>query len=260
MDEKGATAAADGKALLLLGGDLCDDEFWRHPLDSLGDVAGMSVGDLGTGEDLGAAAERLLAAAPARFALCGFAMGGHVALEMVRRAPERVAQLALIGTIAGPDGSEALERRKALIRLIDEGNFRQAVATLMPLMMHVSRLAERSLGDRVMAMAGRVGAAAFQARQKACMMRPDGRRALARIGCPVLVVAGRQDALAPLDGQRELARRIADADLVVIEGCGHLAPLERPEAVSALLRYWLARGGIQRPPACGKTKNNRSFE
>ena len=73
------------------------------------------------------------------------------------------------------------------------------------------------------------------------MGRPDSRPDLPRVACPTLVLCGRQDALTPLGAHEEMARAIPDARLVVVEECGHISPLERPETVTGALREWLAR-------------------
>jgi pimeloyl-ACP methyl ester carboxylesterase len=86
-----------------------------------------------------------------------------------------------------------------------------------------------------------VGPEAFVRQQTANAARPDSRPDLARIACPTLVACGRQDALTPLALSEEMARGIPNSTLVVIEDCAHLPTLERPQAATALLRYWLLR-------------------
>jgi pimeloyl-ACP methyl ester carboxylesterase len=88
-------------------------------------------------------------------------------------------------------------------------------------------------------MAERVGRDAFLRQQRLLMNRPDSRHDLALIHCPTVVVCGRQDRLTPLADSEEMAEKIRRAKLVVIEDCGHLSTMERPRAVSAVLRYWL---------------------
>ena len=110
----------------------------------------------------------------------------------------------------------------------------------MPLLIHPDRLAEEELTARVKASARNVGPEAYVRQQRAVMSRPDGRKDLKKIKCPALVLCGRQDALTSVDLHEEMAAGIANARLVIIEDCGHLAPLERPEAVSAAMRGWLS--------------------
>jgi pimeloyl-ACP methyl ester carboxylesterase len=225
--------------LLLLPGLLCDERLWRPQIEALADVATSSVADLATRDSIPAMAQAALAAAPPRFALAGLSMGGYVAQEIMRRAPSRVERLALLDTSARPDTPEQTERRKALLALAGRGKFKGVTPRLLPFLVHPSRLEDWPLVDTVMAMAEDVGAAAFFRQQAAIMGRPDGRPDLARIACSTLVLCGRQDAITPLAVHEEMAAEIARSRLVVVEGCGHLATLERPAEVSAALREWL---------------------
>ncbi len=226
--------------LVLLPGLLCDAALWAHQYARLGDVAEpITVADLTGHDSMGALAEVVLAAAPPRFALAALSMGGYVAFEMMRRAPERVLRLALIATTARPDSEEQTRRRRGLITLSGSGKFRGVTPRLLPMLIHPDRQADVPLTDAVMAMAARIGADAFRHQQTAIMGRPDSRPDLARIACPTVVIGGREDALTPPELLAEIAGAIPDARHVIVEDCGHLAPLEQPQAVTALLRDWL---------------------
>lgn len=225
--------------LILLPGLLCDAALWRHQTKTLADIVETTVADVAQDDTIEAMAARVLASAPARFALAGLSMGGYVAQAIVRRAPERVARLALIDTSARPDTSAQTERRLGLIKQVEVGEFKGVTARLMPLLIHADRLGDQILTHTITRMAEHVGKEAFLRQQHAIMTRPDGRPDLPKIACPTLVLCGRQDALTPLEVHEEMAARIPNAALVVIEDCGHLAPLERAVTVSALLRYWL---------------------
>lgn len=228
--------------LLLLPGLLCDAGLWQHQLDHLGDVADMRVADFTEGESVGDFAERALAVAPEEFALAALSMGGYVAMEIMRRAPDRVTRLALIDTSARPDSDEQSRRRRGLIDLARRGQFKGVTPRLLPMLIHEARLEDRALTDAVMDMAARIGQAAFVRQQKAIMGRPDSRGDIGKFACPTLVLCGREDVLTPPALHEEMATLIPAARYVVIENCGHLSPMEQPEAVTAVLRYWLADG------------------
>lgn len=229
--------------LILLPGLLTDASLWRHQTETLSDIAAMSVADL-TGEDqLGPMASRILAAAPETFALAGLSMGGYLAFEIMRQAPERVRRLALLDTSPLADSVEQTARRRGLIDLARTGDFKGVTQRLLPLLIHPDRIRDAALTRTVMEMAGHIGRDAFVRQQTAIMNRPDSRHDLGLIHCPTLVLCGRQDGLTPLSVHADMATAIPHAALVVIEDCGHLAPLERPNAVSAVLRYWLALEG-----------------
>ncbi len=225
--------------LLLLPGLLCDDELWRHQAATLADVAEIRVADLTRHDHLAAMARDVLADAPETFALAGLSMGGYLAQEIMRQAPDRVERLALLDTSAHADTPERSQRRRDLMALAERGAFKGVTPRLLPELIHPDRLGDRAFAAAVLAMAERVGREAFLRQQVAIMTRPDSRRDLGAIHCPTLVLCGRQDALTPLAVHEEMAEKIPRATLVVVEDCGHLAPLEQPHAVSAVIRYWL---------------------
>ena len=168
-------------------------------------------------------------------------MGGFVAFEVIRRAPGRVGLLALLGTRAGLDAPEVTARRRTLIALAEKGDFEGVIQQLLKVCIHKERQNDAALVRELTAMMDRCGQKVFVRQQAAIMGRADSLPTLAGIACPTLVLGGRQDALSSLEHQEEMAHGIADADLVVVEECGHFAPMERPEAVTAALRDWLAK-------------------
>ncbi len=230
--------------LVLLPGLLNDSELWRHQLDTLGDIAAMTVPDLTQDDQLGPMAQRVLAAAPEQFALAGLSMGGYLAQEIMRQAPDRVRRLALLDTSPLPDTDEQTERRRGFIDLARKGDFKGVTARLFPMLVHPDRAGDGDLLATLGKMAGRVGRDGFIRQQQAIMTRPDSRRDLGLIHCPTLVLCGRADALTPPQVHADMAAAIPDAALVVVEESGHLAPLEQPQAVSAVLRYWLAGASV----------------
>jgi len=225
--------------LVLLPGLLCDKTLWRSQIEALGDVAEPWVADLTQDDSIAAMVRRLLAAAPPRFVLAGLSMGGYCALEVMRQAPERVERLALLDTGARADTPEQTSRRRGLIELAEKGEFKGVTPRLLPLFLHPDRLKDAKLVGEVTAMAERVGKDAFLRQQKAIMGRVDSRPSLGSIRCPTLMLCGRQDALTPPDLAEEIAAGIPGARLDLIDNCGHLSTMERPDAVNAELRQWL---------------------
>ena len=225
--------------LILLPGLLCDDALWSHQTRYLSEIADITVADLTGLDSVSALAADVLAKAPPRFALAGLSMGGYVALEIVRQAPERVTKLALIDTNARSDTDEQRRKRRGLMALADRGEFRGVTPRLLPVLVHPDRTNDAELTGEVMAMAERVGRDAFLRQQKLIMDRPDSRPMLPSISCPTLVLCGRQDAISTLEMHAEMADAIPGSRLAVVEECGHLATLERPHAATALMRHWL---------------------
>lgn len=225
--------------LILLPGLLCDQALWAHQVKSLADTVQVTVADLSQDDNIAAMAERTLAKAPRTFALAGLSMGGYVAQEIMRQAPERVERLALFDTTARADTAEKAQTRRDLIRLADLGKFKGVTPRLLPTLIHPARIEDPAVADVVLAMAVRIGQEAFKRQQNAILSRKDGRADLEAIRVPTLIACGREDIVTPVALHEEMAAAITGSRLVVIEDCGHLAPLERPYAVSALMRYWL---------------------
>lgn len=228
--------------LLLLPGLVCDQALWEHQRRHLAEVAQPLVADLTTADSIEALARAVLAAAPERFALAGLSMGGYVAFEILRLAPERVVKLALLGTNAHADSPEATQRRRDAMRMAREGRLAHIMAVMLALLVHPERTRDPAITGTVRAMAERIGADAFVRQQTAIIDRADSRPDLPDITCPTLVLCGREDALCTVETHAGMAAAIPEARLAVIEECGHLSSIERPQAVTALLRDWLIYG------------------
>ena len=225
--------------LLLLPGLLCDSRLWAAQIDALSDIANITVADLTRDETMEAMARRALDNAPDLFALAGLSMGGYAALEIMRQAPRRVERLALLDTGARADTPEQTARRRDLIALADRGQFKAVSPRLLPLFVHPARLDDERLVAAIQAMAGSVGKDAFLRQQKAIMDRRDSRPGLPDIRCDTVVICGRQDVLTPLELSEEIAALVPSSRLIVLEKCGHLSTMERPDEVTRALRDWL---------------------
>lgn len=229
---------AERTPLLLLPGLLCDARLWRDVVDGVSDLAAPQVADLTRDDSLGAMAERALADAPPRFALAGLSMGGYVAFEILRRQPQRVTRLALLDTSAAPDPPERAAQRRAGLALLARGRFAGVTRQMLPRLVH-PRHVDGPVGEAVRAMAERVGAEAYRRQQAAILARPDSRPLLASIAVPTRVVVGADDGMTPPAESHALQRGIAGATLATIPDCGHLPPMEAPEATCRSLREWL---------------------
>jgi pimeloyl-ACP methyl ester carboxylesterase len=226
-------------ALALLPGMLLDHALWRHQVEHLADIARPWVADFSKQVSIAEMAGSVLAAMPERFALAGLSMGGYVALEVLRQAPQRVTRLALLSTRAHLDSPDYAKRREALIAIAQRGRFLGVSRHLMRHYVHEARHEDGALLDSLTAMAQRLGRDAYLRQQTAILNRPDARSTLVTIACPTLVVCGREDEVTPVSAHMELAAGIAEARLVILDDCGHLPPLEQPERTTAELRDWL---------------------
>lgn len=227
-------------ALVLVPGLLCDERLWHHQAENLADLAGpISIPNVTGHGSMQGMARAVLGEAPEKFALAGLSMGGYVALEVLRQAPERVEALALLDTSARPDTPEQTEMRLALIELARSGWFGEVWRTILPKVVHPDRIEDPRIVAAVEGMAHSVGPGAFERQERAIIGRPDSRGDLPGISCPTLILCGREDALTPVPLHEELAEGIPGARLRVIEGCGHLSTLERPEEVTDVMREWI---------------------
>jgi pimeloyl-ACP methyl ester carboxylesterase len=235
---------ADAKpALVLVPGLLCDALLWKGQIEALDELVKCWVADHTRSATMAGVAADVLRDAPfERFALAGLSMGGYVALEIMRQAPQRVDRLALLDTSARADSPQQLEKRRGLISLARRGRFIGVTHALLPLYIHPSRLRDEKLVATVKEMSRNIGRDAFIRQEEAIMSRADSLPLLPTVACPTLVLCGRHDAIAPLDRHEEMAKGIPGATLRVIEECGHLSTLERPAEVSEALRAWLPAG------------------
>lgn len=230
--------------LILLPGLSCDAAAWQPVVRELPGVTCLVAG-LPDADRLGWIAQGVLDAAPARFALAGHSMGGRVALEIVRRSPQRVSRLALLDTgyaARAPGGAGEAERRHrlALLALAREQGMAAMGRVWSAPMVHPSRRADAQLMDAIVAMIARSTPERFARQLEALLARPDASDVLAALSCPTLVLCGREDGWAGVSQHRDLAARVAGSLLAVVDDCGHMAPMERPREVAQALRAWLA--------------------
>lgn len=246
----------DRPTLLLLPGLLCDRASWAPVFPFLEPHATCRVPDYSAEASLEAMAERVLADAPVRFALAGHSMGGRVALEVLRRAPERVERLALLDTgyRSRPDGSAGEDeraRRHALLALARAQGMRAMGREWMRAMVHPARLADDALVEAILAMIERQTPERYAGQIEALLARPDVTALLRSIRVPTLVACGRQDAWAPLAQHEEIAALVPGCRLEAFEDCGHMAPMEQPRAVAAALAAWLRAPVVfAKEPSC----------
>jgi pimeloyl-ACP methyl ester carboxylesterase len=236
----------DKPLLVLLPGLLCDGAAWTEVRGALAARADAFVAEYGMAASLTAMAETVLAAVDRpRFALAGHSMGGRVALEMLRLAPERIARVALLDTgcaplAAGDAGERERAGRLALLEIARRDGMRAMAREWAFGMVHPSRR-DGPVFDAVLDMFERRTPELFAAQIRALLERPDATPQLAAIRCPALVLTGRQDDWAPPSQHEAMARAIAGAQLAIVEDCGHMSPMEQPAAVSDLFAHWLAR-------------------
>lgn len=230
---------------VLLPGLVCDATVWNHARAALGARTQVLIPDYGLLDSLPDMADQVLREAPPRFALAGHSMGGRVALEILRRAPERLAAIALLDTgvaplPAGEAGQREAAGRHELLAIAREHGMAAMATKWVQGMIWPPRLGEAPLIASVVDMMARKSADIFAAQIRALLARPDAAPLLDAIRCPALLLAGEDDSWAPASRHREMASRIPGARLCIVPRCGHMSTLERPDEVTAALLDWHA--------------------
>lgn len=220
---------------------MCDRDLWTDMVPDLERLGPLHYGNVYEDTTLEGMARRVLDAAPERFVLVGFSMGGFVARVLTLMAPERVSGVAFVASSARGYSDEETARRKAGYRPGDRPpRAAGAVSTAMGL--HPDREKDPVLLDRLRGMQRRLGPEVHK--RQAALVRRDGYAELESIACPALVVACQQDRLRRLAETERMAKHLPHARFEVIEDCGHMAPLERPQELAGLLREWIRREGL----------------
>jgi len=230
---------SDGLPVVLVPGLNCSARLFSPQVPALWRFGPVMVADHTRDLTIAAIAARILSLAPPRFALAGLSMGGYIALEIMRQAPDRVARLALLDTSARPDLPDASAKRRTNIAAAEAGRFDEIITPQFPLYVHPARHNDGALKAEYLAMCHDVGPQAYVRQQKAIMTRIDSRPSLLAIRCPTLVLVGAQDEATPPALAEEMASAIPNARLAVVPDCGHLATMEQPAAVTAELVAWL---------------------
>ncbi len=224
--------------IVLMTGQLLTDAVWQPLLDAWADRE-VIVADNQSDDTIEEFAQRLLNNAPAKFVLVGHAMGGFVAFEVMRRAPERVAKLALISTLASADGPAQTARRQGYIDLVESGQFDQVVEERIPILFPEEKGNDARLLSIARQMAADTGADTFLAQQRAIMARIDSRPRLDEIAVPTLLIWGEQDGITSRAHHDEILEAIPGARLEVVPGAGHLPTVETPDVVATLLTEFI---------------------
>ena len=230
--------------VVFLPGLVCDATVWESQVAAISRQRKCVVADYGALDSIPAMAQQVLSEAPARFCVAGHSMGGRVALEILRAAPQRVARLALLDTgyqarPVGEAGEDEARKRRRLLELAATHGMRAMGLEWVQGMVHPLRLRDAPLMDAILAMIERKSAAIFAAQIRALLDRPPAENVLAQIRVPTLVLCGREDAWSPLSRHEDMAAAIRGARLAVVDDCGHMSTMERPAQVLAALEAWL---------------------
>lgn len=226
--------------VILLCGLLCDEVVWEAQAKALRREHDVRVVKFLEQDSMRTMAEHVLKDAPERFALAGHSMGGRVALEVYRRAGERVERLALLDTGYEPAAAGEKDKRAILVnQALQEGIDAIAAAWGLPMLSPEHRNDPR-LVQAVFDMVGRMSGEIYAAQTRALLDRPDATEVLKGIACPTLLLCGKEDGWSPPERHQRMAELVPHAILRLIDDCGHMSMMEQPEVVLGALREWLA--------------------
>lgn len=220
---------------------LCSARFYGDVIPSAWRAGSVTVADTTHDDSIAGMAQRLLDAAPDRFVLLGTSMGGYVALEVLRQAPERVRGLVLISTSARPDSDEQAAVRARQVQAVESGGFEELVDAVFPVLVAPDHEGDRALLDEWRATAAEVGPAAYVVQQRATVARRDARAVLAGVRCATLVLHGTEDRLISPADAREMADLVPESELELIAGTGHFLLREEPALVADRVALFVRR-------------------
>ena len=214
--------------LVLLPGMNCSARLWSR-LD-----LGPTITPILTEPTLDAQVDRLLDELPSRFALAGLSLGAIVAMALVRRAPERVSWLGLMSTNPHPPTEAQYAAWTAQRSALAGGkSARELQAELLPVLLSPRVIDDRpDLVEATLRMADEVGGTALDAQLALQASRIDERDGLRAVRCPTMIISARDDALCPVERHQEMHRLIPGSQLLIIDDCAHLSPLEQPDVIS----------------------------
>lgn len=228
--------------LYLLPGLLCDSESWQDVADRLQAEFEVTTPGYFRQDSLEDMARWVLAVAPPRFSVAGHSMGGRVAMLLMRLAPERIERLALVDTAHAPATPDEAPKRQMLIDAARAEGMAALSRLWLPPMVGDAGRADAGMMARMAAMVERCPPEIYERQVKALLNRPEVWSVFPTIRCPTAVICGRDDGWSPVKGHQEMAAEIPGAELTVIGNCGHMAPVEQPQAVAEALRRLMERG------------------
>jgi pimeloyl-ACP methyl ester carboxylesterase len=229
------------QSVVLLSGLLCDETFWTDIPQRLAGVAEIRVVSFRGLSSIPVMARRVLDIAPERFAVAGHSMGGRVALEIMRIAPDRTTGLALLNTSVHAVRDGEPQSRSRLLRIAYEHGMSALADEWLPPMMGSDAARAAELLPLLRAMIQRFTAEDFAGQVSAMLNRPEVLTLLPSIAVPTLLLSGSDDIWSPVSQQQSIRRRIPHATLFEVHGAGHMAPFERPDSVTVALREWLLK-------------------
>lgn len=229
---------------VLLHGLLCDGQTWAHLAGPLSRQGNVLIPRLSGLRSLPEAASDVLKQTAGPLIVVGHSMGGRIAFEIARQAPERCRALVLMNTGYQGLGEGETPRRLAQVEAARAGGIAAIVDGWLAGMIASQTRDDADLMASMRDMVLRSSPDSFAGQIQALIDRPDATELLGRIQCPTLLTSGTEDRWSPLAQHHDMAARIVDSEVAAIEGASHMAPFEAPEACTRIILEWLGRRGL----------------
>lgn len=225
--------------LVLLPGMMCDARLFAPQIAAISGERAVQTAPIGAFDTIQDLAAAVLTNAPERFALAGLSMGGIVAMEVLRQAPDRVDRIALLDTNPKAEADAIKLMREPQIAKAQSGDLVQVMRDEMKPNYLTDGPHRAQILDLCLAMAETLGPRTFVNQSRALQTRPDQQGTLRNASCPALILCGRDDALCPVHRHELMAALMPHSQLHIVENAGHLPTLEQPDETTAALRRWL---------------------
>lgn len=223
--------------LVLLPGMMCDARLFAQQIAAL--PCAVTCPEIGGHDTIGDLAAAVLDASPDRFALGGLSMGGIVAMEVLRQAPDRVTRIALMDTNPLAETAQVAARRAPQVAKVRAGQLAAVMRDEMKPHYLTDGPHRAAILDLCMQMASDLGPEVFVRQSNALQNRPDQSATLRGCRVPALVLCGRDDALCPVVRHDLMHALLPRSTLHIVENAGHLPTLEQPDETTAALLRWL---------------------
>ena len=232
--------------LLLIPGMMCDSRLYQRQIEHFSLERNVTIASMGKGERIEEIASDILMQAPVKFAMAGLSMGGIIAMEILRRAPERVTRICLMDTNPLAETPQSAAAYEPMIVGIKSGRMMDVLRGFLKPEFLAPGPGRMNVLNKSLEMAESLGPEAFLRQIKALQRRRDQQAVLRKCRVPALVMCGAHDGLTPPKRHEFMAELIPYAQLQIIEDAGHIPTLETPEVVNALLTNWLAQPYVLR--------------
>ena len=228
------------QSVVFIPGALCSEEIFADQAAGISPPFSVSFIDTGRSETIAEMAETLLALAPPRFALVGISMGGYVALEVLRIAPDRVWGAVLISTSARAELPAQSEERKQWIERMETGGYEDMVDEIVDACVS-NKSGSNNARRRFREMVKTHSVDTFRRQMTACATRPDFRESLKDIRCPVLVIGGSDDSEFFRNGVQEISESVIGSEDFILPNSGHLPTIEKASSTTAAIKQFLSK-------------------